>query len=73
MSGLDEARASLAATWARIGEKRAALKVSEGTTSARNILRTVPLKAVPCAHARAGCNYPEGDCAELCLPGGVRP
>lgn len=47
--------------------------VSEGTTSAQRILRTVPLKAVPCAHARAGCNYPEGDCAELCLPGGVRP
>lgn len=43
--------------------------VSEGTTSAQRILKTVPLKAC----AVSGCNYPQGDCSGECLPGGVRP
>lgn len=45
--------------------------LSEGTTSARNILRNVPLKG--CEFAASGCDYPAGQCDGRCLPGGVRP
>lgn len=48
------------------GASAPARGVSEGTTSARRILRTVPLKSIPCKHADAGCNYPEGDCLGVC-------
>lgn len=24
------------------------------------------MSAAPCPHAASGCNYPEGDCADLC-------
>lgn len=44
--------------------------VSEGTASAKRI-NAAPLP-VRCAHFPA-CTYPEGQCAELCLPGGLKP
>lgn len=45
-------------------------RTSEGTASAQRINRVA---AVPCCEHFPVCTYPEGQCAELCLPGGLKP
>lgn len=64
MSAVDDARASLGATWARITAQRAALKQSEGTTSAQRINR-LPLPP-RCSYGGICHQVGGAQCAELC-------